>query len=219
MLTWQDVLNDLRADMQDPNESRISDDTALLYLQFALRDYSRWNPRPAFASLDLDEEGKAPLPDDFLRVREVRDSASQNIILPLSGYSNPPTAELSSSYYRWWIDGSELRLNTWNDLDDGVDLYYNAYHTAPPTATSFDFTMTFPDADEEAILLYIRYKAAGSSRTKTSYLDRYKGRRTAGNTRLDNPLGPESESLYEGYLDIIHQRYGNRSVVRMTRRR
>jgi len=214
-MLWNELLADLRADMKDPQGTRLDADTALLYLKFALRDYSEWNPLVQTTTLDLDSLGMADLPDDWLRTYVVRDPDG-NEIKEFWGDSNPPTTlVLTGQTKYWWREGGSIRLTSWADVPDTITFLYGAYHTWPATATATGFSLSFPDKDEEAILLYIRWKAAGSVRTKTAYLDRYKTNITAGNTRRDNPLTPEANTLYDEYYRIMATRYGNTGPIRL----
>jgi hypothetical protein len=217
-MQWGDILTDLYADMKDPAGTKLPLDRAFLYLKFALRDYSGWNPRLLSGSLDVDTSGVAALPDDFIRMAEVRDSASGELVNPLRGVFNPPSFTLSLSDIRWWVEGSNLRLTSFSNVPPALSILYQGLHALPAAASSTSFEMTFPDADEEAILLYIRGKEAGSTRTKTSMIDRYKRRTDAGNTRTDNPLRPEENNLMDEYLAFVSQRYGT-GGVRLSRRR
>lgn len=217
MLTWQDLLDHLRLDMKD-NESnpKIDEDAAYMYLRWALRDYSQFNPRIQTATLDIDDNGSAQLPGDLINIKTVRNNSDGKIIPPLWGASAPPQGAIGKDRWRWWIEGSSIRVNTWGDSPDKIDILYNAYHPAPSASDDYTFQMTFPDEDEEAILLYIRAKDMGSLRSKTARADRYKRRTTSGNTRTDNPIRPEEDELMWEYLALMNRRY-SRGAVRLRR--
>lgn len=222
MLTWGDLLSNLRLDMGEKADSpRLSEEQAFIYLEFALRDYSGWNPLTRTALLDLDEEGRAPLPDDCLRVVEVRDPVSKHAIQSAWGVQNPPRLWVPSRPpdIRWWQEGNTICLSTWSDLPSGISVLYDAQHPAPSSADDLDFQFTFPDIDEEAILLYIRGKFMSTQRGKTAQLDRYKSRMQAGNTRVDNPIAPEVDDLMQSYLAKMIERYGAPGAVLLHRRR
>lgn len=216
-MLWQDLLLEIREDMRDTSE-RLTDDRATLYAKYAIREYSRWNPRVLSETLDVDEDGKIPLPEGFLSVIELRNAASDALIKPLIGSSSPPTRTLSSSSYLWWLEGSSIRINTWADAPDQVHLLYNGHHAIPTAATATGMEMTFPPQDSELIVLYVRAKEMEGIRSKTAQLDRYKRRTDAGNTRLDNPLRPEEADLMHDFYRLIHQRYGSSGSIRLRKR-
>jgi hypothetical protein len=213
MLTWADVLADLRLDMKESDTPRLTDERAFLYLKFAIRDYSKWNPLVKSTSLDLDANGMAAFPTDFMRVIEVRHPDTHNIIPLLTRGSAPPSSGIAR--LRWWKEGNFLRMNSWADTPDTVDVLYKAFHELPASFDDATAEMTFPDDDEEAILLYIRAKDAGSTRSRTSTLDRFKRKTDAGNTRTDNPLKPEENELMQEYLAIMIQKYGSVGAIRL----
>jgi len=217
MLTWGQVLADLRNDMQESANPKLSEDNAYLYLRFALSDYSHWNPLILSTTLTLSGAGMASLPADFMSVIEVRSGGK--LILPLgTNTSNPPTSVPAFGQWRWWTEAQNLRLTTYADPADGLSLIYRAQHTPPEDKDDTDAVMTFPDADEEPILLYIRAKAMGALRSKGSQLDRYK-RRTQPGDRQDNPLEPEETNLMDEYLAIMRTRYGSVGTIRLGRQR
>lgn len=219
MLTWETVLADLRLDMKEGDTPKLSAARAYLYLKFAIRDYSQWNPRERSTDLDLDSSGMATLPADCLSVTEVRAQSTGDLILPLRRAYNPPDGTLPISDYRWWVEGGSLRLNTNADLPDQVTIRYRANHALPDDEDDTTAEMTFPDRDEEAILLYIRAKDAAADRSRMSRLDRYKSRVQAGNTRLDNPMMPEEQNLYDEYYQLMVERYGTGGSVNLKRQR
>jgi hypothetical protein len=220
MTTWTDILSDLRVDMGDnPTNPKLGADQAFLYGKMAIQDYSWWNPRVLSAGLDLDSQGAAALPTGFMSLIEVRDDLYDEVVLPLTTMSNPPGYTLARSQKRWWIEGNTLKFNTWSDDPDTVTILYRGCHALPLSASDETTVMTFPDADEEAILLYIRAKYAGSKRSKTSSADRYKRKVEAGNTRQDNPLAPEEQNLMDEYLAFMSLRYGSVGSIRLVRQR
>ncbi len=220
MLTWEQLLADLRSDMDDTGTPpRLSTERAFLYFRFAVQDYSEWNPRIMTTTLDLDDDGMAPLPDDFINVIEIRHPDTHNLILPASQSLNPPRSAVIERGLRWWLEGSSFRMNTWADSPDTVSVLYNARHAIPDDHDDTTAEMSFPEADEEAILLYMRAKYMGTTRSKTAMLDRYKRRTDAGNTRRDNPIGPEEQNLMDEYLAFMIAKYGSSGAIHLTRSR
>ncbi|WP_119071536.1 hypothetical protein [Aggregatilinea lenta] len=220
MLTWGTLLSDLWLDMGDAGDNhRLEGERAYLYLRFALQDYSQWNPLGQAATLDLDDTGTAPLPDNYLRLYDVREAGTHKIILPARGGSNPPGFSITARALRYWIEGNNLRVNSWANSPDRVDLHYGAYHTQPTDAADIEFALTLPLEDEEAIILYMRAKFIGATRSRTALLDRYKPKNAAGNTRKDNPLTPEESDLMAEYLALMIQKYGSHGSISLRRRR
>ncbi len=219
MTTWADVVVDLRLDMDDnPDTPKLEADQAFLYGKMAIRDYSRWNPLIQSGTLHLSSTGQVDLPSDFISMVEVRDSDG-DLMLPLTDVANPPSYTLSTAQYRWWVEGKRFRMNTYADTPDTVTILYRAYHALPTSNNDAATAMTFPDADLEAILLYVRAKYMGTVRSKTARADRYKRRVDAGNTRLDNPIAPEEQNLMDEYLAFMNERYatGSKKLVRQRR--
>jgi hypothetical protein len=219
MTTWADVIDDLILDMDDnADRPKLDADKAFLYGKMAIRDYSRWNPLIQFGTLQLSSTGQADLPTDFISMIEVRDGDG-DLILPLVDAFNPPAYTLLTSQYRWWVEGKQFRMNTYADTPATVSILYRAYHAIPANSSATGTVMTYPDADEEAILLYIRAKHMGTVRSKQSRADRYKRRVDAGNTRTDNPIRPEEQNLMDEYIMFMSERYatGSKRLVRQRR--
>ena len=198
METWETLLADIRADLQDTSDKpRWANDTLYVYAKDALRDYSTWFPRRLDRVEMLLDGDKYPLPMDFIEDIQVE--------CPLNSFlerrlDRPGVKYLKHSLY-YFIQGGSLYLSG-APLGAGLYLTYLAAHPVPATAADVTFVLTVPDSDVELVRLYVKAKIYGLMRSKTATLDRYK---PVGD-RQDNPLAPETEDLWGEYYAKIAQR-------------
>lgn len=99
---------------------------------------------------------------------------------------------------------------------DTVLLTYAGMHTTPADVNDDTSDITIPDVDLELPRLYVQAKVYGQMRSKQSSLDRFKTRVSSGNTREDNPLGPEVETIMDEYYAKIAERIPG-GTVRLSR--
>jgi hypothetical protein len=198
METWGSLLTDIRADLQDSSEKpRWANDTLYVYAKDALRDYSLWFPRRIDRLELVADNGKFPLPSDF--IEDILLECPADTFLERR-MDRPGVKNRRNSLY-YFIQGGSLYF-AGDPLGDLPLLTYLASHPVPPTAAETTFELTVPDSDLELVRLYVKAKIYGLMRSKTATLDRYK---PVGD-RQDNPLQPETEDLWGEYYAKIAQR-------------
>ena len=204
METWGRLLADIRADLQDTSDRpRWSDDTLYVFTKDAVRDYSTWFPRRVDRLEMTLEDGRYPLPLDYIEDIQVE--------CPLDTFlerrlDRPGVKYRRSSLY-YFIQGGSLYLagaplGDGGTGSSGVYLTYLASHPVPGSVTDPEFIFTVPDSDIELMRLYVKAKVNGQMRQRQAALDRFKpvGERT------DNPLEPEVDNLWGEYYAKIAQR-------------
>jgi len=198
MLTWNELLAEIRADLQDDRAAtpRWSDKVLYIYAKDAIRDYSTWFPL-RLDRLELARLGNSfPLPTNF--IEEIHVEAPLDTFLE-------KRSERSGVRYRpnphaYILSGGRLYAET---AEPCLYLTYFAAHPVPASETDSPFALSIPETDIELIRLYVKAKALGQMRSRQAALDRFKA--TSGK-RDDNPLGPEVEDLYGEYLRGIQAR-------------
>lgn len=201
METWESLLADIRADLQDvsPNP-RWGDDILFVYTKDGVRDYSTWFPR-RIDRMEIEpvasNQAQYPLPLDFID--------DVHVECPLDTFlerrlDRPGVKYRSSSLY-YYIQGGNLYL-AGSPLDRKIYLTYLASHPVPASIDDKEFVFTVPDADIELLRLYVKAKVHGQMRQRQAALDRFK---VVGN-RADNPIRPEVDDLWGEYYAKIAQR-------------
>jgi hypothetical protein len=196
METWQSLLADIRADLQDTSETpRWPTATLWTYTKDAVRDYSIWFPR-RIDRLELIADGdKYPLPGDF--IEDIQVESPLDTLLQrrrdLPGSKRNPSA----NYYA--LQGGNLYIF---GTPQEVYLTYLAAHPVPASESDTTFEFTVPLVDLELLRLYVKAKIQEVVRGRQSNLDRFK----PVGTRTDNPLEPETRNLMDDYQRKIAER-------------
>lgn len=199
MVTWADLLADLRIDLQDASDNpKYSDQTLFLYTKDAVRDYSTWFPRRNdHLELTL-TNGSYPLPADFLEDIHVECPADTFLE---KRYEQPGVTfrkTIRPAYY--YVHGGNLYLSA--ATSDAVFLTYLATHPVPISEADLGFVLTIPEADLELVRLYVKARTIGQLRARQAALDRFK----VTGQRDDNPLLPETGDLMAHYRQAVAQR-------------
>jgi hypothetical protein len=212
-MNWGDMLAMLRNDLQDSGATpRWSDEELYNYWLDAVRDYSLWFPYvPDRNQLSGSGTGPYTLPSDFVRViwLEVPENRFLEERSPRPGVRFPSQ---SGRPFYWYLLGGSLYLDVAPLDTDQVLLTYGALHTTPSDVNDDTNDITIPNADLELPRLYVQAKVYGQMRQKQSSLDRFKTQVSSGNTRTDNPLGPEVKSIMDEYYSKIAERIPGGSV-------
>lgn len=216
-MIWGEVKAALRSDLQDDSENpRWSDEDLFIAWKDAVRDYSLWFPRiPDRVQLSGSGTGPYSLPADFVNVLfvEVPENRFLEERQVRPGVRYPSQ---SGRPFYWFLQGGSLFLDVAPLDTDEVLLTYKAVHDLPDDVNDDSSELSIPDADLELPRLYVQAKVYGQMRSKQSALDRFKTRVSAGNTRTDNPLGPEVQSLMDEYYSRIADRIPG-GTVRLNR--
>ncbi|MBN1452158.1 MAG: hypothetical protein JW963_14165 [Anaerolineales bacterium] len=202
METWDTLLADIRADLQDnATNPRWKDDVLFVFTKDAVRDYSIWFPRRVdryeMALVESAVAPSCPLPLDY--IEDIQVECPLNLFLERR-LDRPGTRYNRSTLY-YFIQGGSLYLSG-TPLGDSLYLTYLASHPVPASAVDSTFVFTVPDSDIELIRLFVKAKVNGQMRQRQAALDRFKpvGERT------DNPLEPEVDNLWGEYYQKIAQR-------------
>jgi hypothetical protein len=212
-MNWGQMKSTLRNDLKDTGTTpRWSDEELYTFFLDAVRDYSLWFPYvPDRSQLSGTGTGPYTLPSDFVSVLfvEVPEHRFLEERAPRPGVRYPSQ---SGKPFYWYLLGGGLYLDVTPLDTDEVLLTYNAMHGTPADVNDESFTLTVPNVDLELPRLYVQAKVYGQMRQRQSALDRFKTRVGAGNTREDNPLGPEVESIMDEYYMKIAERIPGRTV-------
>lgn len=212
MTLWTDLLADIRAELQDTGTTpRWSDRQLYLYAKDAIMDYSTWFPRRMDRAALTLSNGYTAVPSNFVEdilVEYPKDTTlERRVFRPGAMFitvASVPYGQQPSYYY---IQGGNLYVLGLSA--ETVYLTYLACHVVPTSETDAVSALSVPDIDMEIIRTYIRWKCYSGMRARQASLDRFK---PTGN-RSDNPLTPETENLYEVYLQMIAQRTQGGIVV------
>jgi hypothetical protein len=216
-MNWSDIKDALRIDLKDDGSTKkFSDETLYTFWVDAVRDYSGWFPYiPAKEELSGSGTGPYTLPTDFSAVIfvEVPENRFLEERRPRPGVRYPTR---STRPFYWYLMGGSLYLDT-SPLDtDGVYLTYEAVHDIPDSIDDDTHITSIPDRDLELPRLYVQAKVYSQMRTRQAALDRFKTRVSAGNTREDNPLDPEVDTIMNEYYAKIAERIPG-GVVKLSR--
>jgi hypothetical protein len=207
----------LREDLQDTGTTpRWSDTKLFTFWLDAVRDYSMWFPYvPDRVSPTGTGAGPYTLPTDFVSVIfvEVPSGRFLEERSPRPGVRYP---NQSGRPFYWYLQGGSLYLDTAPLEADEIWLTYDAVHVTPDDVNDDTSILSIPDRDLELPRLYVQAKVYGQMRSKQSSLDRFKTKVSAGNTREDNPLGPEVNMLMDEYYTKISERIPG-GVIRLSR--
>ena len=203
MATWAEMLSDLRTDLKDTGGTpKWTDAQLYLWAKDAIRDYSQHFPRMVVRT-ELTVSGSAyPLPSDFVSVVEVECPSDRYLEARLAR-PGVRYRTVSGQPTRYYLEGSELYLNSTPLDGDEVLLTYYALHSVPDDVDHSEMVMTIPAADEELIRLYVKGKAYEMVRSAQAKLDSFK---MAGR-RDDNPVEPEVANLMDEYHSKIAERF------------
>lgn len=198
MTDWATLLSDIRDELQDASATpRWSDKQLYLYTKDAIRDYSTWFPKRV-DDLELTiTDGRAQLPTDF--VDDIQVEYPLDTVLVKRRDRPGAVYRTGSPVVSYFIQGGNLYLP---GAAGKAYLTYFATHDVPTSEQDSDFALTVPDVDIEMIVLYVMAKVYGHIRARQSALDRFK----PVGKRDDNPLTPETDNLYERYLQMVVQR-------------
>jgi hypothetical protein len=216
-MNWGEMKLTLRTDLKDTGATpRWSDNDLYVFWMDAVRDYSLWFPYvPDRTQLSGTGAGPYTLPADFVNVIfvEVPEDRFLEERMP-----RPGVRYLSQSGrpFYWYLLGGNLMLDVTPYDTDEVLLTYAAIHEIPSDVNDDTHAITIPDGDIELPRLYTSAKVYGQMRSKQSSLDRFKTRVAAGNTREDNPLGPEVQTIMDEYYAKIAERIPG-GTVRLNR--
>jgi hypothetical protein len=205
MTIWPNLLADIRSELKDSGLTpRWTDRELYLYAKDAILDYSTWFPR----RIDRTEltliNGAVTVPanfvEDILVEYPLDTTLERRVFRPgaVFGAVTPSLYGHQPGYY--YIQGGNLYVC--GLLDQKVFLTYMACHSLPTSETDALTVLSLPDIDAEIIRTYMKWKCYGGMRARQASLDRFK----PVGTRTDNPLTPETENLYEVYLQMIAQR-------------
>jgi hypothetical protein len=212
-MNWGEMKANLRTDLKDTGTTpRWSDNDLYVFWLDAVRDYSLWFPNvPDRAQLSGTGTGPYTLPTDFVNVIfvEVPEDRFLEERLPRPGVRYPSQ---SGRPFYWYLLGGSLMLDVAPYDTDTVLLTYAGMHATPDDVNDDIDDITIPDVDLELPRLYVQAKVYGQMRSKQSSLDRFKTRVSSGNTREDNPLGPEVETIMDEYYAKIAERIPGGSV-------
>lgn len=222
MIKWGDFRDGLREDIRESADSpRLTDALMYLYFKHAMADYSLYNPRLLTVNLPFNDSDNSPLPSDFISVDEFHIPQGRTLeelaFKPGRRYKALPMAPLQVPYRPtyFWILGGLLWIN--KPTNEVGYLVYNSMHEIPHDETDINCVLSFPDVDEATIGLYIKGRNATAVRTRQANLDRYKDKNSAGNTRLDNPMGQESNELMDEYRQMMNRRYSAKGGINLYR--
>jgi hypothetical protein len=206
-MNWGQMKATIREDLQDTGTTPRWQ-AAQLYTFWldAVRDYSMWFPYvPDRIQPTGTGTGPYTLPSDFVSVIfvEVPSGRFLEERTPRPGVRYPTQ---SGRPFYWYLQGGRLYIDTAPLDTDEVLLTYNAVHSTPDDVNDDTSTITIPVVDLELPRLYVQAKVYGQMRSKQSSLDRFKTKVSSGNTREDNPLGPEVSSIMNEYYAKISER-------------
>lgn len=212
-MNWADMKAALRSDVQDDGATpRWTDETLYLFWLDAVRDYSLWFPYiPARAQLSGTDTGPFTLPADFLEVMFL-ESPEHRFLEERQPRPGVRFLSQTGRPFHWYLMGGALYLDISPLGTDDVLLTYKAVHGTPTDVNDDTHTITVPDMDLELPRLYVQAKVYGQMRQRQSSLDRFKTRISAGNTRQDNPLEIEVQSIMDEYYAKIAERIPGGSV-------
>ena len=212
-MNWGEMKAVLRIDLKDTGATpRWNDNDLYIAWLDAVRDYSLWFPyMPERAQLSGTGTGPYTLPSDFVRAvfvevpedRFLEERAPRPGVRYLTQAGRP---------FNWYLLGGNLMLDVAPYDTDDVLLTYEALHSMPSDVNDDTDDLTIPVVDEELPRLYVQAKVYGQMRQQQSALDRFKTRVSAGNTRDDNPLNPEVDTIMDEYYMKIAERIPGGSV-------
>lgn len=216
-MNWAQMKEFIREDLQDTGATPRWPDTQLYTFWLdAVRDYSLWFPLVS-DRVQPTGTGTGPyaLPSDFVSTIFVEspDGRFLEERTPRPGVRYPSQ---SGRPFYWYLQGGGLWVDVAPLGDDELLLTYAAVHATPDSVNDDASVITIPDMDLELPRLYVQAKVYGQMRAKQSSLDRFKTKVSSGNTREDNPLGPEVSSLMNEYYTKIAERLPG-GVVRLHR--
>lgn len=212
-MNWGEMLSTLRTDLKDTGTNpKWADSELYTYWLDAVRDYSLWFPYvPDRHAMVGSSTGPYTLPSDFLNVIfvEVPENRFLEERSPRPGVRYPSQ---SGKPFYWYMLGSSLMLDSAPCDADEVLLTYEAMHSTPTSVNDSTDDITILDADLELPRIYVQAKVYGQMRQKQAALDRFKMKVSSGNTREDNPLGPEVDTVMNEYYMKIAERIPGGSV-------
>ncbi len=216
-MNWGEMKAAIRADLKDTGATpKWPDSDLYVFWLDAVRDYSQWFPYvPTRLAMTGDGTGPYALPADYMDVIfvEVPENRFLEERTPRPGVRYPSQ---SGKPFHWYLLGSNLMLDVAPLDADEVLLTYKAVHAIPDSVNDDTATLTIPDIDHELPRLYVQAKVYGQMRQRQASLDRFKTKVTAGNTRKDNPLGPEVLTIMDEYYAKIAERIPG-GTVRLSR--
>lgn len=216
-MNWGEMKAAIRTDLKDTSANpKWPDSDLYVFWLDAVRDYSMWFPRiPDRLTMTGDGTGPYTLPSDYIDVIfvEVPEDRFLEERTPRPGVRYPSQ---SGKPFYWYLLGSNLMLDVAPYDADEVLLTYKAIHAIPDSVNDDTSDLTIPDLDHELPRLYVQAKVYGRMRQRQASLDRFKTQVTAGNTRKDNPLGPEVETTMDEYYYKIAERIPG-GAVRLSR--
>lgn len=210
MKTWEQLLAELRQDLQDTGDRpRWSDELLYLYSCDAIRDYSLEFPQRIDREALVLSGASYPLPSSYIEEIYVENPIDRYLTRrdPVPGRSYN-TLSTPTQYH---VESGALYLN--GPTLDPVLLTYYGSHSVPTSETDLTFQMTVPDGDVELLRLYVSAKVHAQMRAKQARLDRFE---PGSGRRDDNPLLPEVGNLMLEYRQKIAERKGG-SVIKLWR--
>ncbi|MCB2146592.1 MAG: hypothetical protein KQI81_08965 [Deltaproteobacteria bacterium] len=203
MITFADLLNDVRIDMRDANAAtpRWSDADIYLVVKDGIRDYSLWFPKRVDRLEIASVTGKFPLPSDF--IEDIHVESPIDTYLEKQRRRPGVRYRASSRPMYYYIQGGSLYLSNPPLDGDTIFLTYSALHGVPISEKDTTFELTVPEVDIEVIRLYAKGRLYARLRGGQSSLDRFK----QTGKRDDNPLVPEVDDTMADYYRAIAVRY------------
>lgn len=208
MTTWAELLGEIRIDLQDTNETspRFTSRDIYISARDGVRDYSMWFPKMIDRLELVAENGKFPLPEDFIEEHYVE--------CPIDTYLEKQDRRPGVRYIKsrraitYHIQSGAIYLSCPVNDGDVIYLTYGAAHDVPADENDSEFVFTIRELDIELIRFFVRGRLFTRMRGKQASLDRFKvtGRRD------DNPIIFEVEDLMRDYKDGIAMRYGGGTI-------
>ena len=199
-MTWQQLLAEIRADLQDEGTSpKWSDKMLYVYTKDAVRDISIWFPRRIDkVLLSPDTNGAYTLPTDY--IEDISVEVPIGILLERRQQRPGVRYRNTGLPHSYSVSGGKMYLSAPSGT---VYLTYNAAHTIPTSESDMTFVFTIADVDTELIRLYVKHQVFTQVRTRQANLDRFK----PTGQRDDSPMILESEDLMEAYHAKIAERF------------
>lgn len=212
-MNWGEMKGVIRTDLKDTGPTpRWADNDLYIFWLDAIRDYSLWFPYvPDRTQLLGTGTGPYTLPSEIVDVIfvEVPEHRFLEERTPRPGVQYP--SQTGRPFY-WYLLGGSLFLDVAPYDTDEILLTYAAMHSTPDSVNDDTDDITIPDVDLELPRLYVQAKVYGQMRQRQSSLDRFKTKVSSGNTREDNPLGPEVQTIMDEYYMKIAERIPGGSV-------
>lgn len=204
---WSELRSEIRYQLKDSGSTpKWADGELLVYVNYALRDYSRYFPVEGAADVALSTDGSATINSDWtiLAVEYPDNSFLDELVV------KPGTKLWSSTTGYYMLEGK-----MWVVHSDDPSTVRVHYTTVRDTVSADSDTVNVPAEDEELIALYVLAKCTERVGEQSANLDRWREGR-----RDDNPLVVMQNHYYIRYIEGIGSRMAGRQIaVKWNRRR